>query len=233
MFSNVPIVFVPENAPANAGPVLHEYLLPFPNVFTMAEWNSHNNTLGVKATDRNQQTEWLGLTFYTGALSYSEHMTTYYNQKLDDYKDGLERQAMCWERVPTVSKDPTKPVHWHWTAKHKAGNDDRIVTLLMMWWHKVFYEHPRYADVIRSVIMPRRMLPGMATFEEQQAAQAAVLAPRANVVNTSTSAAVARETALTATEQLLSQRARIDFASTQRRTLGEIANPSAGSKHFM
>lgn len=141
LFRDVPIVYVPENAPANAGPVLAEYLEDYENVLTMQEWTGFGEvpTFGVPPTDRTTQTEHLSLALATGGLSYSEDMQVHPSMKLDEYRDGLERQAMCWERIPEVSKDPTKPVKWRWTAKHRAGNDDRIVSLLMLAYVYVFF----------------------------------------------------------------------------------------------
>lgn len=157
LYADTPIVHIPENAPGNAGPQIAEYLLDFDDIHTMAEWNAKENTLGVPATDRNAQTEWLTNLLATGGVFFSEDMQCYPKLTLEEYKDGLCKQALCWERVPEVSKDPTKPVKWHWSAKNKAGNDDRIVTLLMMWWSVVFYSKPRYTDFIRRSILPRRM----------------------------------------------------------------------------
>jgi len=120
---------------------------------------------------------------YTGALFYSEDMQTMSGgMPLDEFKHGLEMQMLAWERVPEISKDPTKGVKWHWTAKHRAGNDDRVITLLMMWWSVVFYAKPRYADFIRRCVLPRRM--NRLTPDEQAEMERAVALPKANVVGT-------------------------------------------------
>ena len=105
----------------------------------MSEWSSKGNVYGVpsRAEHRNQQTEDTAMVLATGAICYSEDMATYPSRDLEEYKNGLEKQLLSWERVAEVSaKDPTKPVHWRWTAKHRAGNDDRVVTLVMLvYWY--------------------------------------------------------------------------------------------------
>lgn len=158
-FKNVPIIHIPENAPGSAGPHLHEHLRNFPNVFTMEEYGSKKSdggTLGVPATDRNQQTYQMSMMLSTQALHYSENAMTYPGQQLNPIKDKFEFQLLCWERV--VEWDPAKPlskVKEKWGAKHAAGNDDLAVCgLMLMEWPQRFFQNPKYGDVIRRFISP-------------------------------------------------------------------------------
>ncbi len=162
-FRNVPIVSIPENAPGNAGPQIHEYLLDYENVMTMAEWNARGD-LGVPATDRNQQTERMALMLAHGSIYYSKNLATYPRdlggQALDALQDKFERQLLCWERVMRYDpSDPLSKVSFKWTAKTQAGNDDlAVVGLMLAFWPDVIYTKPRYLQFVQNYIQPRRQL---------------------------------------------------------------------------
>jgi hypothetical protein len=155
LFQDVPIVSIPENAPAGIGSQLHRYLEDMPGVITMAEYSASDDTLGVPSANehRNQQTEDLAHLFRNGGLSFSEQFSTHHECPTDKFQDQMVRQALGWERCAVMPKDPTKPVTWHWSAKHTCGNDDIIITMLMLaYWPSVFRKKPRYTQFITDVI---------------------------------------------------------------------------------
>ena len=158
-----------ENAPLGIGAQLHKYLMDKPGLITMAEWNSHDDTLGVPSANEHRtiQTENTAHLLAIGGISFSENMRVHPDIKLDAYQDEMIRQLLGWERVPIAPKDPTKPVTWHWSAKHTTGNDDSAISLLMLtyalllwflpyffprFWPFVFMKKPRYALFIQQVI---------------------------------------------------------------------------------
>jgi hypothetical protein len=121
----------------------------------MAEWNKRDDTLGVPAKNehRVQQTENLARLMALGGVFFSRNMTVHQEIKLDWFQDELIRQLLGWERVAVIPKDPTKPVAWHYSAKHTCGNDDIAVDLLMLcFWPMVFMQSARYTRFIQEVI---------------------------------------------------------------------------------
>lgn len=158
--SEVPVVFIPEAAPGNAGATLANHLVHYPAVLTLCEANKSTGALGVPATDREQQTWQATTMFASNAVHYWERLQSYPGTTavaIEAMQTEFETQAMNWEKVIKCDEsNPLAPMKWKWTGKSGGKNDDAFVTILMIiYWGVLFFSDPFYAGWRETYIRQR------------------------------------------------------------------------------
>lgn len=149
--NNVPIVFIPENAPGMAGAYLWEHINDLEPIMVMEEFGSRSRSgrsqprVGVPKTWEN--TEDMRLMFVDLLASKRVRISQRF---VSLNRDGGDGRTVAKEKLASQMRNYVPGVHKKYGEQY---NDDLLIALMMsIYWRNELYKNPRYRNWLQKYV---------------------------------------------------------------------------------